>query len=76
MGAIAVFAIALAALIAYRRLTQPPPAVLEFLRKNPDQPQPELVAWGMSPALVWLILAIAVTAVAIVVAIWRWRASH
>lgn len=67
MATIAVLVVLLSCVVAYRRFTQPPPEVLEWIKGNPNQPMPELVAWGISPAILCLFLAVPVVAIATVV---------
>lgn len=77
VAAVAVLALLLGGgVVAYRRFTQPPPQILGFIRRYPDQPKPELAGWGISPPLVLLFLAAPVVAIAVVVAAYRWRVSR
>ena len=45
--------------------------------EEPNQPKPELVGWGISPALAVLLLALLVLGiVAGIVVAWKWRAAQ
>ena len=76
MATVGILAVVLGVAVVYRRFSQPPDFISDFIRRNPDQPKPELVASGMSPALLCLFLAVPLVAIATVVVAWRWRTSH
>jgi hypothetical protein len=65
MVTIAIVAILLGGVAAYRRLIPQP---------LPGQPKPELVAWGITPLSLWLPLLVIPIMVGVVA--WKWRGSR
>lgn len=71
MIAVVVAALVLGACLAYRSVTRPPADVLDFVRTHPDQPKPEMVATGISPALLCLLFVVPAGAMTMVFIVWR-----
>ncbi len=61
-----VLALTLCGTFVYRRLTQAPPEILEYVKNHPTQPKPEIVASGISLPLAFLLLTVSIVVIAMV----------